>query len=384
MKNFSYHNPVKIIFGNGTISEIKKEIPAGSRILVIYGGGSIKKNGVYDQIKKALTHLEWQEFAGIEPNPHYETCMRAVETIKADKIDFLLAVGGGSVLDATKFIAAAACYQGDAWDILAKGAPVTKALPLGSVLTLPATGSEMNGSAVITKAETKEKLAFASPLVYPLFSVLDPTTTYSLPDNQTANGIVDAFVHVCEQYLTYPDDASLQDRYAESILQTLVENGSKVLQFPNDYSLRANLMWAATMALNGLIAVGVPQDWSSHMIGHEITALHGLAHGETLAVILPAVARVMRDEKKEKLLQMGERVFSISPNESEGERIDATIRAIEQFFRSLGVCTKLSEYGLGEEIIDPIVQRFTERGWKLGERESITPEVVRRILLQAL
>lgn len=383
MNNFSYYNPVKVIFGKGTIANLNKEIPTGSRILVIYGGGSIKRNGVFEQVRKALLHYEWTEFAGIEPNPHFETCMKAVQIIKTNKINYLLAVGGGSVLDATKFIAAAACYEGDAWEILAQGAPVREALPLSSVLTLPATGSEMNSGAVITRAETKEKLAFNSPLVFPVFSILDPETTYSLPDNQTANGIVDAFVHVCEQYLTYPANAPLQDRYAESILQTLIENGPEVLQNPEDYNLRANIMWAATMALNGLIAVGVPQDWASHMIGHEITAFHGLAHGETLAIVLPALARVMKENKKEKILQMGKRVFNVTAGNEE-ERIGATIQAMEQFFRSLGMRTKLSEHGLGEEIIDPIVQRFTGRGWKLGESYDITPETVKEILLQAL
>ncbi|NDV66610.1 iron-containing alcohol dehydrogenase [Bacteroides sp. 224] len=383
MDNFSYYNPVKILFGKGMIAQLKKEIPLKSRVLVIYGGGSIRRNGVYDQVRDALTGYEWTEFAGIEANPHYETCMRAVEEINRSKISFLLAVGGGSVLDATKFIAAAACFKGDAWDILAKRAPVRKALPLACVMTLPATGSEMNSGAVITKASTQEKLAFNSPLVFPQFSVLDPETTYSLPDNQTANGIIDAFVHVCEQYLTYPVNAPIQDRYAEAILLTLVENGTKVLNAPHDYDLRANIMWTATMALNGLIAVGVPQDWATHMIGHEITAFHGLAHAETLAIVLPALARVMKENKKEKLLQMGERVFNINSGSTE-EKIEQTIHAMETFFQSLGVRTKLSEYGLGEDIIEPIAKRFEERGWMLGEKQDITPDRVREILQIAL
>lgn len=384
MNNFTYYNPVKIIFGKGSITKLKEEIPAGSHVLVLYGGGSIKKNGVYNQVAEALKGYNWKEFSGIEANPHYETCMKAVELVKQEKIDYLLAVGGGSVLDATKLIAAAVYYNGDnPWDILAQNAPIKKAMPLASVMTLPATGSEMNGNSVITKASTHEKLSFASPLVFPAFSILDPETTYSLPDNQTANGIIDAFVHVCEQYLTYPFDAPLQDRMAESILQTLVEEGPKVLQNPNDYTVRANIMWAATMALNGLIAVGVPQDWASHSIGHEITALHGLAHAETLAIVLPALARVMKENKKEKLMQMGERVFGINSG-NESDRVEKTIDAIESFFRSLRVRTKLSEYNLGTEVIDPIVQRFVERGWKLGEKGDITPLKVQEILTAAL
>lgn len=384
MNNFSYFNPVKVIFGKGTIAKLSSEIPAGARVLVLYGGGSIKKNGVYNQVVESLKGHEWKEFSGIEPNPHYETCMQAVELIKRENITFLLAVGGGSVLDGTKFIAAAACFEGgDPWDILAKGAKVKSALPLADVLTLPATGSEMNSGAVITRAATNEKLAFNSPKVFPQFSILDPETTYSLPANQTANGVVDAFVHVCEQYLTFPFDAPLQDRMAEAILSTLVEEGGKILKNPNDYTVRANIMWAATMALNGLIAVGVPEDWSTHMIGHEITALHGLAHGETLAAILPAMARVMKENKKAKLIQMGERVFHITSG-SNDERADATIQAMESFFRSLNMRTRLSEYGLDAGIIEPIVQRFTERGWKLGERMDVTPEIIEQVLKSAI
>ncbi len=379
MNNFSYYNPVKIIFGKGTIARMSKEIPQNAKILMIYGGGSIKKNGVYTQVSEVLNGFEWKEFSGIEPNPHYETCMQAVEMIKKEGISFLLAVGGGSVADATKFIAAAACYEGDPWDILAKGASVKKALPLACVLTLPATGSEMNSGAVITKASTQEKLAFNSSLVFPKFSVLDPESTYSLPDNQTENGIVDAFIHVCEQYLTYPANAPLQDRFAESILVTLTEEGPKVLKNRTDYDSRANVMWAATAALNGYIACGVPQDWATHMIGHEITALHGLAHGETLAIILPSLLRVMRENKGDKLIQMGERVFGITSG-TRDERINATIESVEKFFRSLGVRTKLSEYGLKNDMIEPIVQRFEERGWQLGERQDIIPEKVRTIL----
>lgn len=382
MNNFSYFNPVKIIFGKGMIADISKEIPAGANVLMIYGGGSIKKNGVYEQVSRALEGISWQEFAGIEPNPHYETCMKAVELIKREKITFLLAVGGGSVVDATKFIAAASCFEGEPWDILVKGAKVEKALPLACVLTLPATGSEMNSGAVITRAETCEKFAFNSPRVYPLFSILDPETTYSLPNNQTANGVIDAFVHVCEQYMTYPSDAPLQDRFAESILATLVESGTVVLNNPQNYTARANIMWAATMALNGLIGCGVPQDWATHMIGHELTALHGLAHGETLAIVMPALWRVMKEDKKEKLVRLGEKVFGIEGG-TDDERADLTITIVENFFRMMGVRTKLSEYGLWMDVIEPIVARFEQRGWKLGEKQNITPDVVRAILQEA-
>ena len=289
MQNFTFHNPTRIVFGEHQISQLTKLVPADARILFTYGGGSIKKNGVYDQVVEALKDRPLFEFGGIEPNPRYETLMRAAATVKENHLDFLLAVGGGSVIDGTKFIAAAVEFDGEPWDILAKHAPVTSALPLGCVLTLPATGTESNGNSVITRASTQEKLSFGSPLVYPQFAVLDPTTTYSLPPRQMANGVVDAFVHIMEQYLTFPVDAKVQDRFAEGLLLTLIEEGPRSLKEPTNYTVRANVMWAATMALNGLIGVGVPQDWATHMIGHEITALHGLDHAQTLAIVLPAV-----------------------------------------------------------------------------------------------
>ena len=378
MENFSYLNPVKIIFGKQTIAQLANEIPANAKVLMTYGGGSIKKNGVYDQVKVALAGVSYLEFGGIEPNPHYETCMKAVELIRKEKINFLLAVGGGSVADATKFIAAAVNFKGDAWDILAKHTPVASALPIGVVLTLPATGSEMNGNSVITKAASQEKFSFSSPLVYPKFSILDPETTYSLPPRQVANGIVDAFVHVAEQYMNPPANAPLQDYFSESILKVLVEEGPKAMATPLDYNVRANVMWAATMALNGLIACGVPEDWRTHQIGHELTALHGLDHGQTLAVVMFGVWRTLKEQKREKLVQMGRRVFGITTGTPD-ERAEAAIDATEKFFRSLGVKTCLSEYGLNASIIAPIVKRFAER----GDRYT-TPEIVKQVLEQRI
>ena len=276
MNNFEFCNPVKVVFGKGSIARLSALIPAGSRVLMVYGGGSIKKNGIYDQVTKALEGFEVAEFPGIEPNPHYETCMKAVEVVKEKKIDFLLAVGGGSVIDATKFIAVSVGFEGDPWDILSKGGEIKSALPLGTVLTLAATGSEMNERSVISRASTREKLNFASPLVFPKFSVLDPEVTYSLPARQVANGVVDSFIHVVEQYLTYPVNAKVQDAFAEGLMRVIHEEGLKVLDNPNDYDIRANLMWAATNALNVWIGQGVPQDWSSHRMGYALTAQFGL------------------------------------------------------------------------------------------------------------
>jgi NADP-dependent alcohol dehydrogenase len=382
MYNFEYKNPVKILFGKGQISKLAKEIPSDQKVMMIYGGGSIFKNGVYDQVAKALEGFEWIEFGGIEPNPTYETSMEAVKVIKREKIGFLLAVGGGSVLDATKFIAAAALYEnGDPWDFLQQRFKINveKALPFGAVLTLPATGSEMNGTAVISRASTQEKLAFASEHVYPKFSVLDPETIFSLPDRQVANGIADAFVHVIEQYLTFPVNSPLQDRQAEGILLTLTEEGPKVLANRKDYDAAANFMWSATLALNGLLGVGVPQDWATHMIGHELTAFHGIDHARTLAVVLPAVMDIRRKQKKEKLLQYGSRIWNVNEG-TDDERIDKAIQKTVEFFEGMGIPTKLSAYGITDETIARIEERFVQRNSRVGEQRDIDAAETRRIL----
>lgn len=380
MYNFEYQNPVKIIFGKGEISKVGANIPVGSKVLLTYGGGSIFKNGVYDQVKSSIKGLDVIEFGGIEPNPHYETLMKAVEVVKKENITFLLSVGGGSVLDGTKFIAAAACFtNGDPWQILSRRARVEDAVPIGAVLTLPATGSEMNGGAVITRVETREKLSFESSYTLPKFSILDPEVIISLPDSQVANGIVDAFVHVIEQYLTYPVNSPIQDRFAESILITLMEEGPKVLANRKDYNAAANFMWSATMALNGLIGVGVPQDWATHMIGHELTAYHGIDHARTLAIVLPGVMNIKRDLKKDKILQLGERVWGIKEGSAE-ERIDKTIQRTIEFFESVGIPTRLPDYGVPTETIDTICTRFKNRGYKIGEKRDIGPEAIRQVL----
>ena len=385
MNNFTFVNPVKIIFGKDTIKDLSQEIPADSKVLIIYGGGSIKSNGVYDQVVKALSSFEWFEYSGIEANPHYETCMKVVSYINEKKINYLLAVGGGSVVDATKFIAAAACFEGnDPWDILSKRAKINKALPFGVVLTLSATGSEMNAGAVITKVATQDKLAFGSAYTYPKFSILDPEVTYSLPPKQVSNGVADAFVHVIEQYLTYPVHAMIQDKFAESILTTLVTEGPKALETPKDYDVRANLMWASTWALNGWIGCGVPEDWATHQIGHELTALYGLDHAQTLAIVLPGVMTILKEQKAEKILQLGQQVFGIYNNLSREERLDNTIKAVENFFEEIQIKTHLSDYGLNKESIDKVCSKLQGRGWTLGEKSNVTPEVVREILMSRL
>lgn len=383
MQNFEFFNPVKVVFGKGQIKKLNRLVPANTRIMLAYGGGSIFKNGVYKQVIEALAGFELIEFGGIEPNPRYETLMKAVEIVNLEKVGFILAVGGGSVLDGVKFIAAAALWEGaDPWDFLAKRSSlvVTKAVPIGSVLTLPATGSEMNGTAVVTRFATKEKMAFASPAVMPLFSILDPEVVFSLPEKQVANGVVDAFIHVIEQYLTFPVNAPIQDRFAESILLTLAEEGPKVLADRSDYDAAANFMWAATMALNGLIGVGVPQDWATHMIGHELTAFHDIDHARTLAIVLPGIMQVKRESKREKLLQFGQRIWGITSG-TEDEKIDATIAKTVSFFESVGIPTKLSAYNIGPDFIPVVCNRFTERGIKgLGERGDLTIDQIAEVL----
>ena len=386
MLNFDFYNPTHIAFGEGKIADLNTLVPHNARVLMLYGGGSIHKNGVYDEVKLALGSRLVAEFSGIEPNPTYETLMKAVAEVKAHQIDFLLAVGGGSVIDGTKFVAAAAVFEGDdPWEILEKrGNNVNSALPFGSVLTLPATGSEMNSGAVITRTSIHAKLAFGSRHCFPQFSVLDPVKTYTLPVRQVGNGVVDAFVHVMEQYLTYPVNAPVQDRFAEGILLTLIEEGPKALDTPENYEVRANLMWAATMALNGVISTGVPQDWATHMIGHELTALHGLDHAQTLAIVLPAMLRVRKVAKREKLLQFADRVWGLRDGD-EASRIESAISRMQAFFEMMGVKTRLQDYGLGAEHIPAIIASLeAHRMTKLGERRDVTPDISRQVLELAI
>jgi NADP-dependent alcohol dehydrogenase len=379
MNNFEFCNPVKVVFGKGTIARLSSLVPEGSRVCLLYGGGSIKKNGVYTRIREALKDYRVTEFAGIETNPHYETCMQAVAQVKREKADFLLAAGGGSVIDATKFVAAALYFEDDPWDILTQGATIERAMPLGVVLTLAATGSETNERAVISRPSEGKKLGFAHPLVFPRFAVMDPEATYSLPARQVANGVVDSFVHVIEQYLTDPVTAKVQDAFAESLMRIIREEGLKVLKDPLDYDIRANLMWAATQALNGWIGQGVPQDWSSHRMGYPLTSRFGLAHAETLAVILPGVMRYMRKEKQEKILRLGAVVFGITEGNTE-ERVEKTIAAVETFFREMGLKTRLHEYGIQASDLDALTDPIDRLGWRLSEKGHIDTRAAHEIL----
>jgi NADP-dependent alcohol dehydrogenase len=382
VNNFQFFNPTRIVFGEGQIKQLNSLVPESARVLILYGGQSAKKHGTIDEVLNALGSRHVEQFGGIEANPGYSTLMRAVEQIRTHQLDFLLAVGGGSVIDGTKFVAAAVNCDGDAWqEILVNGAKkITSALPFASVLTLPATGSEMNTNSVITRYETKEKLAFSSDLVFPQFSVLDPTKAYTLPPRQLANGVVDAFTHVMEQYLTYPVNAKVQDRFAEGLLQTLIEIGPELLAKPTDYNLQANFMWTATLALNGLIGAGVPQDWATHMIGHEITALHGLDHAQTLAIVLPGILKEQRDSKHKKLLQYAERVWQITDGD-ETQRVDQAIEQTRRFFEEMGVKTRLSDYQISADAIPAMIRQLDEHGLiQLGEHGDVDLDKSRRVL----
>jgi NADP-dependent alcohol dehydrogenase len=384
MENFTYFNPTRIHFGRGQIAAIDKELPADARVLLLAGSGSIKSNGVHAQVLKALGSRVLFEFFGVEANPDYDTLMKAVAVARRERIDWILAVGGGSVLDGAKFVAAAIPYSGDPWEILVtRGSKLETALPIGAVLTLPGTGSEANGASVISRRSIKEKLAFIHPLAFPRFSILDPETTFTLPERQISNGVADAFTHVIEQYLTFPAHAAVQDRFAESVMRVLIDEGPKSVGNPRDYDARANVVWAATWALNGAIGAGVPQDWASHMIGHELTALHGIDHARTLAVVVPSLLNIQRATKAAKLIQYGERVWGIREG-SDDARIDAAIQKTRGFYESLGLRTRLSDYNVRAETAAEVAGRLRARGeLKLGEKGDITPDVVEKILRQA-
>ena len=385
MLNFDFYNPTRILFGQQRINDIDKHITPQAKVLVLYGGGSIKATGTLKEVLAALGERQVLQFGGIEPNPSYETLMQAVALVKEQKIDFLLAVGGGSVIDGTKFVAAASVCEDDALHILkTRGGSIKAALPMGVVLTLSATGSEMNNGGVVTQKSTHTKSAFFSHHTFPQFAVLDPTKTYTLPTRQIANGVVDAFVHITEQYLTYPVDGYVQDRFAEGLLLTLIELGEKSLHNPEDYNIRANLMWVATLALNGLIGAGVPQDWSTHMIGHELTALYNIDHARTLAIVLPAMLTVRQEAKREKLLQYAQRVWQINEGD-EQQHIELAIDKTRGFFERLGVDTRLSAYDLNNTDIEKILAQLqAHKMTALGEKREITLEVSRQVLTKCL
>lgn len=388
MFNFDFYNPTHIVFGKERLSELDTLVPKDAKVLITYGGGSAVRSGLIDRIVAALGDRKVEQFGGIEPNPSLETCERAVAFIKEHGVDFVLAVGGGSVVDATKLIVMGATYDGPVIDVMKAGLPevpvemVPNPLPFGTVMTLPATGSEMNNGAVITYGNGK--FPVFSSLVFPKFSMLDPTLTFTLPEKQVKNGVIDTFVHTTEQYLTYPVEGRIQDRFSEGILKTMIEIGKETVENPENYDIRANHVWASTLALNGLIGAGVPQDWATHLIGHELTAAYHFDHGITLAIVLPALLEVKKADKLDKLAQYATRVWHITEGTKE-EKANKAIARTREFFESLGVSTHLKDYGLGEEAVDKIVKQLEAHGMtQLGEKGDVTPGVAREILTRAL
>ena len=386
MQNFDFYNPTHIVFGKDRLEELDNLVHKDAKVLILYGGGSVKKFGTLEKVRANLKNRSIVEFGGIEPNPKFETLMKAVEIVKNENIDFLLAVGGGSVMDGTKFVNLAVNYEGDnPADLFNSGriqASVSKSLPIGTIVTLPATGSEMNSGGVITYNHGKHVIS--NPLLFPEFSILDPTLTFTLPATQVANGIIDTFIHVVEQYVTYPVNAGFQDRTAEGILQTLIEIGKQTIDNPEDYDARANLVWCATMGLNGLIGAGVPQDWTTHMIGHELTALFGIDHGKTLAILQPSIWQIRKEQKKEKLLQYAERVWNITDG-NEDYKIDLAINKTREFFEKLGIKTHLTDYGITADRIDDVIDALEKHGLTaLSETRDLTLEISRKILENAL
>ena len=385
MNNFNLYNPTKIIFGKDEINKLSEEIPSDAKVLILYGGGSIKKNGIYEQVKNAVTSYVVHEFAGIPANPEYSVLLKALQVIKENNIDFLLAVVGGSVIDGTKFLSSAALFEGDEpWDILKNKIVTKEGMPFGTVLTLPATGSEMNSGAVVARSETKEKFAMGGPGLFPKFSILDPTVINSIPKRQLENGLADAFTHVLEQYMTYPIGANLQDRFAESILINIIETAPRILSAQTDYKAQCEFMWSCTMALNGLIQKGVPNDWAIHAMGHELTALYGIDHARTLAILTKQHYTYNIESKKDKLAQYAERVWGLK-SDSKTDLAEQAIEKTNEFFHSIGIDTKLSEYtkdykGTAEEIR----KRFEDRSWTgIGEKGALTPVDVEKIVEMA-
>lgn len=399
MNNFQYYNPVRIVFGEGQIKQLADLVPAKACVLITYGGGSAKRTGTLDEVKTALENggeRQIFEFGGIEPNPEFTTLLKAADMVNEKNIDFILAVGGGSVIDGSKFVALVSHLKEEdgtvsrdqAWDALTSYTrDIDSAVDLGAVLTIPATGSEMNSGGVINYSERQAKLPFGNPLVYPKFSILDPTKTLTLPERQVMNGVADAFVHVMEQYLTYPVNAKVQDAFAESLLKILISEGLAVKEDPENLEIRKNIMWTATMALNGLIGTGVPQDWTTHMIGHELTSLHSIDHARTLTIVLPSVMRELKDSKKDKLLQYARNVWNITNDDkqlSEDDIIEKAITLTEEFFRTLDLPVNFADVELDESAIDPIVSQLKEHGMvALGEHKANDLDVSRRILQRA-
>ncbi|WP_144492788.1 iron-containing alcohol dehydrogenase [Bacillus pumilus] len=358
MENFIYYNPTKLMFGKGQLDGLKSELARyGKRVLLVYGGGSIKKNGLYDNVISALNEAEAEvfELSGVEPNPRLTTVKNGIDICQNEKIDFLLAVGGGSVIDCTKAIAAGAEYDGDVWDIISKKTTAQKALPFGTVLTLAATGSEMNPDSVITNWETNEKYVWGSSVTHPAFSILDPEHTYSVPENQTVYGMVDMMSHVFEQYFHNVKNTPLQDRMCFAVLQTVIETAPKLLEDLQNYEHRETILYAGTIALNGTLQMGYFGDWASHTIEHAVSAVYDIPHAGGLAILFPNWMRHTLDHNVERFKNLMLNMFDID-TEGKSDR-DIALEGIDKlsaFWTSLGAPSRLADYDIGEDQLDKI------------------------------
>ncbi|AYC29930.1 iron-containing alcohol dehydrogenase [Paenisporosarcina cavernae] len=387
MNAFSFYNPVKLIFGKGQIEQLQKEIPQyGNKVMVVYGGGSIKKNGLYDQVMDQLkaANLEVVELSGVEPNPRISTVRRGVELAKKENVDFLLAVGGGSVIDATKLMAVASKYDGDAWDFVSRKAVPKDGLPIGTVLTIAATGSEMNAGSVITNEETQEKYGWGSPFSFPKFSILDPTNTFSVPQDQTIYGIVDMMSHLFEQYFNNASNTPVQDEMIEGVLRTVIDTAPKLLRDLHSYEHRETIMFAGTMALNNFLQMGYNGDWASHNIEHAISAVYDIPHAGGLAIVFPNWMRHNLKVDPERFARMAVYVFGVEP---EGKTIEETanegIDRLRAFWSSIGAPETLADYKIDDTKIEEMVEKAMVYG-EFGNFTKLNAEDVRSILKASL
>lgn len=366
VKNFTYWNPTKLIFGKDQLEKLKDEVPQyGKRVLLVYGGGSIKRSGLYDNVVQLLKEIgiELFELAGVEPNPRISTVRKGVEICKTEEIDFILAVGGGSVIDCTKAIAAGAKYEGDAWDLVIKKAFAKEALPFGTVLTLAATGSEMNSGSVITNWETNEKYGWGSPAVFPKFSILDPVHTFTVPRDQTIYGIVDMMSHVFEHYFHLEENTLMQDRMCESLLLTVMETAPKLLDDLGSYEHRATILYNGTMALNGMLSMGYQGDWATHNIEHAVSAVYDIPHGGGLAILFPNWMKHNLKVKPERFKQLAVRVFGVDPEGKTAEEAGLEgIERLRQFWNSIGAPSKLIDYDIDESKLELMAEKAMVNG----------------------
>lgn len=387
MKNFTYWNPTKLIFGKGQLEQLKTEVPAyGKKVLLVYGGGSIKKSGLYDKVVQILKEIdvELYELSGVEPNPRISTVRKGVEICKSNGVEFILAVGGGSVIDCTKAIAAGAKYDGDAWDLVIKKAFAKEALPFGTVLTLAATGSEMNSGSVITNWETNEKYGWGSPATFPRFSILDPVNTYTVPRNQTVYGIVDMMSHVFEHYFHLEENTLLQDRMCESLLITVMETAPKLLNDLESYEDRATILYNGTMALNGMLSMGYQGDWATHNIEHAVSAVYDIPHGGGLAILFPNWMKHNLHVKPERFKQLAVRVFGINPEGKTAEEAGLEgIEKLREFWSSIGAPARLADYDIDDSKLEIMADKAMING-EFGRFKKLNREDVLAIYKASL